>query len=348
MAKKSPKINHKVKHIYTLQTTVQIMLVLFLITIFLFIRYNTIAAKVITVKKSSTSKTVPVKTQVQPKTVSQKPSSNPIPVAVKTTPAAPSKTTPASTPTNTPVATQTPGTGVHSLSPVPSSPAPSSGTSSTSTSNDPPVNSYTSLNWSGYMSNRGTYSAVSGSWDVPQSTGNSSSESADASWVGIGGVSSNDLIQAGTENTVEPNGKVFSAAFYELLPSSADLVQTMAVSPGDSISVSINTLSSNFWSIGITDNTTGQTFNKEVIYASSESSAEWIEEDPSYTNSSLVPFDNFGIISFINGSTTLNGNVSTISDSSASLIKLVNGSGQTEATPSSLNSDGASFSVNRN
>src|SRR2546428_3477456 len=58
----------------------------------------------------------------------------------------------------------------------------------------------TSSNWSGYAAAGGTFTAVSGTWIVPQVT--AAVAGADATWIGIGGVSGRDLIQAGKQANV--------------------------------------------------------------------------------------------------------------------------------------------------
>src|SRR5579862_6116977 len=65
----------------------------------------------------------------------------------------------------------------------------------------------TTSNWAGYISTGGTYSSISGSWTVPNVSASDGSSAADAAWIGIGGESSNDLIQVGTQNIVD-NGQV--------------------------------------------------------------------------------------------------------------------------------------------
>src|SRR2546427_2616225 len=52
-----------------------------------------------------------------------------------------------------------------------------------------------SSNWSGYAANGGTFTSVTATWTVP--TVSATSSGADATWVGIGGLESQDLIQAG-------------------------------------------------------------------------------------------------------------------------------------------------------
>jgi hypothetical protein len=63
-----------------------------------------------------------------------------------------------------------------------------------------------SNNWAGYVATGGTFTSVSGSWIVPQV--NATGTSSDATWVGIGGTTSRDLIQTGTRAVVNSNGQV--------------------------------------------------------------------------------------------------------------------------------------------
>src|SRR5580658_4257781 len=59
------------------------------------------------------------------------------------------------------------------------------------------ISSGTSRNWAGYDATNGSYTSVSGTWTIPNATG-SGHTSADAEWVGIGGIANQDLIQSGT------------------------------------------------------------------------------------------------------------------------------------------------------
>src|SRR4030081_3595360 len=54
-----------------------------------------------------------------------------------------------------------------------------------------------SRNWSGYIGSNAYYSGVSALIQTPVARGQQSTPSAVASWVGIGGTTSTDLIQAG-------------------------------------------------------------------------------------------------------------------------------------------------------
>ena len=200
----------------------------------------------------------------------------------------------------------------------------------------------TSSNWSGYAAAGGTFTAVSGTWIVPQVT--AAVAGADATWIGIGGVSGRDLIQAGTQATVS-GGRVVYEAWIEMLPDGQQTVP-LNVRPGDSVSVTITERSTGTWSISLKDDTTGQTYSTSVRYASSKSSAEWIEEAPS-GGRSIVPLDNFGTIRFTAGATVKDGKTLSLSAANAQPITMINGARQPIAQPSTLGSDGASFTVTR-
>jgi hypothetical protein len=202
-----------------------------------------------------------------------------------------------------------------------------------------------SANWSGYAATGGTYTAVNGTWTVPQFAP-SSPAGADATWVGIGGVSSRDLIQAGTQQTVSGNGSTQYQAWVETLPQASHPVP-LAVNPGDSITIDItqSPQAQDQWLVNFTNNTTGQTYQLTEHYTSSMSSAEWIEEAPSAARGRQIPLDTFGTIDFSQGSTVKDGQTVTIADSGAQPITMVaRGSHQT-AKPSSLGADGASFTI---
>ena len=199
-----------------------------------------------------------------------------------------------------------------------------------------------SRNWAGYTAANGTFTGVSGTWTIPQVNGNNNYGS-DVAWVGIGGVSSTDLIQAGTQDTVSRNGQVSYQAFYETLPD-ASLPLRISVNGGDSVTVSVSQQSSGQWQITFKDNTTGGNVTQSVAYNSSLSSAEWIEEAPSGFRR-VLPLDNFGSIQFSNTTAIKNGQTVTPSQANAQAVTMGNSFGQTLATASVLGGDGASFSV---
>lgn len=212
------------------------------------------------------------------------------------------------------------------------------------------VGSNTSFNWGGYEAINGTYTSISGTWTIPTVPSATSTE-ADATWIGIGGVKSKDLIQAGTQAVINGSGAPVYQAWYETLPQATTQVP-LTVSPGDSMSATLTQTSAASgatpaeWSVTIRDNTTGQSYQTSIAYNSSLSSAEWIEEMPS-DGSSFVPLDNFGTASFSNGMTTVNGNLETIAGANAQELTMVNSGGQTLAATSALGADGESFTVTR-
>jgi hypothetical protein len=202
----------------------------------------------------------------------------------------------------------------------------------------------TSRNWSGYVAIGGTsYTSVSGTWVVakPDATvpGN------DATWVGIGGANTTDLIQAGTEATVNGDGTVTYDAWTETLPQSTRTV-SLAVSGGDTVTVSITEQSTALWVIEMKNVTTGKSYTTTIRYSSSKSSAEWIEEAPS-VGRGIAPLDNFGTVKFTAGSAVVDGTKRTISAANAKAVTMADGANQALAVPSAIGSDGSSFSVTR-
>jgi opacity protein-like surface antigen len=207
-----------------------------------------------------------------------------------------------------------------------------------------------SLNWSGYAvtpSGDGV-TAVSSTFTVP-SAGLVPPGFA-ATWTGIGGYNTSDLIQAGTSEQSLPSTSLLGPqyyAWYELLPAGETQLTgcsgdpNCTVNPGDNVSVSINQVSGTTWSISMTDS--GHwSWNKDVTYSSSGSSGEWILEAPTLevAQTLLAPV---GTVDFGPTSTYTAGGVThTIADGDPTQIFLSPGV-VNEATPSSLASDGQSF-----
>ncbi len=200
-----------------------------------------------------------------------------------------------------------------------------------------------SNNWAGYIATGGSFTSVAGSWVVPRV--NATQTSADATWIGIGGMTHSDLIQTGTQAIVNNNGQISYQAWYEMLPSNSHKIP-LTINPGDSISASIVRQSTNQWIISLRDDTTGQNYQTTVTYASSLSSAEWIEEMP-VRGRSFIPLDNFGSVQFSALSTVRDGTELTPAQANAHFIVMDNYLGQALAQPSALGSDGASFTVSR-
>ena len=200
-----------------------------------------------------------------------------------------------------------------------------------------------SFNWSGYLATGGTFTSVSGTWTVPNV--DAGTNGMDATWVGIGGVDSTDLIQAGTQATVE-NGQVTYSAIWETLPDVAQPVP-LTINAGDQISISITQQKSDTWQISIQDATNGQSWTKSLTYRSSLSSAEWIEEAPATGRLTILPLDSFGSVTFTSATTVENGQTRSIAQTGAKPIAMNNGAGQILAQASNLDANGTGFTVTR-
>lgn len=205
-----------------------------------------------------------------------------------------------------------------------------------------------SLNWSGYAVAPGSgITAVTSQFKVP--TASLLPPGFAATWAGIGGYKSQDLIQAGVgENSLVTNpvtGPQYYA-WYELLPASETPISNCSgdtsctVTPGDNVSVDISQASANTWNISMTD--AGHwSWSKTVSYASSQSSAEWILEAPTVLLQTLLA--NVGTVHFGPGNTfTSGGTTHTIAQGNPDQVVLSPGL-INEATPSALASDGESF-----
>jgi len=134
-----------------------------------------------------------------------------------------------------------------------------------------PMGTNTSRNWAGYAATNGQYTGVTATWTVPQPNAIGGG-AVGATWVGIGGVTTRDLIQAGTQDATPAAGQAEFHAWIEMLPQPSQQVP-LAVAPGDSVTVSVDEQApgTGTWQISIANNTSGQSFQTTVSYASTES-----------------------------------------------------------------------------
>ncbi len=200
----------------------------------------------------------------------------------------------------------------------------------------------TSSNWSGYAATDGSFTSVTGTWTVPNVS--ATSAGADATWVGIGGIDSRDLIQAGTQGTVG-GGDVEYHAWIEMLPAASRPI-SLSVKGGDSVTVTITQQSGDNWTISMKNNTSGGRYATTVQYHSTNSSAEWVQEAPSI-GGSTVPLDRFGAVHFTGATAVREGKTLGLSALGAEAITMINGARQPLATPSVIGADGTSFTVTR-
>ena len=199
----------------------------------------------------------------------------------------------------------------------------------------------TSTNWSGYVvPAAATVTNVSGTWTVPTLNCAATPNASSSTWVGTGGadsatgVSSGDLLQTGVEDDCV-NGTQVDQGWWELVPNVPNVEQTFSsfpVSPGDTMSAQVYQESSGQWATVLQDTTTGlqgvmitgdawfvsQISSNVVVGATQGSaatvtyagatSAEWIEEVPTNgTDGTLMPFANFGAVTFSTVGTSLAG-----------------------------------------
>ncbi|KAG8851120.1 hypothetical protein FRB96_009461 [Tulasnella sp. 330] len=182
-----------------------------------------------------------------------------------------------------------------------------------------------SSNWAGavYDSAAGTYKAVTATFVVPTPKAASGSSSGAASaWVGIDGdTCGNAILQTGVDFTVT-NGAVSYDAWYEWYPDYAYDFSGIPIAAGNSITITVTASSTKAGTAVIKNNTTGKTVTKSLTSTAAlcEQNAEWIVEDFE-EGSSLVPFANFGTVTFTNAlATTSSG--STVGPKGATLIDI--------------------------
>jgi len=140
-----------------------------------------------------------------------------------------------------------------------------------------------SRNWSGYAVARAGITGASGTWTVAQVQTPTTRRQIkgyrySSTWVGVDGFNNSSLIQAGTEQDWL-HGHAFYQAWWEILPAAEVPIASIAVHPGDTMSVSI-TKGTLDWTIAISDTTTRQSFLTVQPYGGPANSAEWIQEAP--------------------------------------------------------------------
>jgi hypothetical protein len=196
-----------------------------------------------------------------------------------------------------------------------------------------------SQNWSGYTVVQSGVTSVSATWQVPQVQSPPNSDS--STWVGIGGVDDNTLIQAGTDQLLT-NGQPQYYVWIEMLPKAPQIVNEIDLLPGDYVTVSITQSGPTSWTVKINDHDAKQSAQKTLSYVSCACSAEWIEEAPSVNNHQSRLAD-FISVTFTACSLTVDGSATTPDESNARAIRMVNAYGRTIVQPQILQDD--SFSL---
>lgn len=211
-----------------------------------------------------------------------------------------------------------------------------------------------SLNWSGYVAatnlatpqNR-SVNSVSGSWVVPKLQPTTAKTNCSI-WVGIDGYVSNSVEQIGTEHDWI-NGQQRNYAWFEMFPKAAYKILNFPCRPGHLISAEVVFKGNGTFQLVIF-NTTKQVYffvptSYTTFTGAKRSSAEWIVEAPS--KATILPLANFGTVQFTNCSAKINGVSGSINDSHwvNDSITMETSDDIVKAQPSSLSSNGSSFSV---
>jgi peptidase A4-like protein len=220
------------------------------------------------------------------------------------------------------------------------------------------LGSFQSTNWSGYAvtGSTGSVTDAKGSWKVPAIVGACPSTNQYSSfWVGIDGFNSGTVEQTGTDSDCQGGSPTYYA-WYEFYPHPSFIISGITVHPGDTMSAEASFNGRSF-TVTIKDTTTGQSFSTSAkVRSAQRSSAEWIAEAPS-SSGGILPLADFGTVYFGTDNTgvsstnyaTINGVTGSIGSfgSNVQVITMVSnsGSGAIKAQPSSLSSDGTSFSV---
>ncbi|KAJ8462254.1 hypothetical protein ONZ51_g11015 [Trametes cubensis] len=183
-----------------------------------------------------------------------------------------------------------------------------------------------STNWAGavLVAGANTYKSVTGTFVVPtpREPSGASGDHSGAIWVGIDGdTCQTAILQTGIDYTVN-GGSVSYSAWWEWYPDAMHSFDGFAVRAGDTITASVTATSSTSGTASITNWSTGLEVIAELEYpyALCGENAEWIVEDYS-VNGGLVPFANFGTVTFTGASAETGSG--TVGPSGATIIDIV-------------------------
>jgi hypothetical protein len=200
-----------------------------------------------------------------------------------------------------------------------------------------------STNWSGYADTGSGFTKVTASWTEPSASCGSATSLA-AFWVGIDGFTSDSVEQDGT--LIECDGGTPSYfTWWEMYPSNDVQVVGDTLAPGDSISASV-IRSGTSYKLTVTDSThPANSFSTTQSCSDcANSSAEWIAEAPSST-SGVEPLSDFGVFHLGAATVATTSKSGVISSFADDEITMVDTSGNVEAQPGTLGSNGKFFKV---
>jgi hypothetical protein len=192
----------------------------------------------------------------------------------------------------------------------------------------------TSTNWGGAVIVDTDITEVTATFTVPQpsppSGASSGTQYCGAAWVGIDGdTCQSGLIQTGVFWCVQ-DGSYSYEAWYEYIPEASIAFSDVTVSSGDVITVTVTRDGTNGGTTTLENTSNGQTgthtFSGQTDGTLCGTNAEWIVEDFE-SGSSLVPFANFGTVTFTGSTAVIGGNTVQAGGDSATIIDLTqNGS----------------------
>lgn len=190
-----------------------------------------------------------------------------------------------------------------------------------------------SSNWAGAVLIGSGYTAVTAEFTVPTPqlpSGASSSEQYCASaWVGLDGdTCTTAILQTGVDFCIQGSSVTYDA-WYEWYPDYAYDFSGITISAGDVIQLTVDATSTTAGTATIKNTSSGQsvthTFTGGEDGDLCETNAEWIVEDFE-SGSSLVPFANFGTVTF-SGAEATDGS-STVGPSGATIMDIQSSSKQ--------------------
>ncbi|PYH98420.1 hypothetical protein BO71DRAFT_371066 [Aspergillus ellipticus CBS 707.79] len=202
------------------------------------------------------------------------------------------------------------------------------------------TNTEYSSNWAGAVLIGTGYTAVTAEFTVPTpsvpSGGSSREEYCASAWVGIDGDTCDTaILQTGVDFCVEGSEVSFDA-WYEWYPDYAYDFSGISISAGDVIKVTVDATSKTAGTATIENVSTGSTvthtFTGGVDGDLCEYNAEWIVEDFE-EDDSLVPFADFGTVTFSSAYATKDG--SSVGPSDATIIDIEQDSVLTSVSVSS-------------
>jgi hypothetical protein len=196
-----------------------------------------------------------------------------------------------------------------------------------------------SSNWGGAVIVSSDITQVQGTFTVPQPSpppgGDSGTEYCGAAWVGIDGdTCQSGLIQTGVFWCVQ-DGSFGYEAWYEYIPEASIPFDSVSVNAGDVITVTVTRDGDNGGTTTLENTSNGQqgshTFSGQTDGTLCGTNAEWIVEDFE-EGSSLVPFADFGTVTFSDSSAVIGGSTVSAGGGSPQIIDLNQGGGDLTST----------------